>query len=191
MSGGRERDAPAAPWGRHVGQGVLPGVRPPLDQVATGPDSWQQRDRAYVLAQLAARGLRNTAARRAVVETILDTRGQFTARQLHAVLGPQEIGRATVYRALELLVELGVIDRLHVDERCSSYVVCADRHHNHLICERCGAVREVGDARIEQVIREVSADAGLRPREHRLEIVGVCDDCATVQEGDRLGVPRV
>src|SRR4051794_24918774 len=119
-------------------------VRSAADQTKPLFESWQHRDRAHVLGQLAARGFRNTAARRTVVERILDTEGQFTARQLHETLLSREIGRATVYRALELLVELGVLDRLHIDERCSSYVVCADRHHHHLICERCGIVREVG-----------------------------------------------
>jgi Fur family ferric uptake transcriptional regulator len=129
------------------------------------------------MQQLAARGFRNTVARRTVIETILNTEGQLTARALHETLLSREIGRATIYRALELLVELGVLDRLHVDERCSSYVACADRHHHHVICERCGMVREVGDARIEQVIRAIAADSGLRAREHRLEIVGVCIAC--------------
>jgi Fe2+ or Zn2+ uptake regulation protein len=137
----------------------------------------RQRDGELVLRQLSARGFRETEARRAIVETILHKDGQFTARQLHEELEPWDVGRATVFRTLDLLVELGVLNRLHTDERCSSYVVCADQHHHHLVCERCGTVQEVSDPRIERAVRAMAVDVGFRAREHRLEIVGICDRC--------------
>ena len=80
-------------------------------------------------------------------------------------------------RELRTVVELGVLNRLHTDERCSSYVVCADQHHHHLVCERCGTVQEVSDPRIERAVRAMAVDVGFRAREHRLEIVGICDRC--------------
>src|SRR3982751_2896656 len=69
------------------------------------------RDGERVLRQLSARGFRETEARRAIVETILHKDGQFTARQLHEELEPWDVGRATVFRTLDLLVELGVLNR--------------------------------------------------------------------------------
>jgi Fe2+ or Zn2+ uptake regulation protein len=137
----------------------------------------RQRDGERVLRQLSARGFRETDARRAIVETILHKDGQFTARQLHEELEPWDVGRATVFRTLDLLVELGVLNRLHTDDRCSSYVVCADQHHHHLVCERCGTVQEVSDPRIERAVRAMAVDVGFQAREHRLEIVGICDQC--------------
>jgi Fur family ferric uptake transcriptional regulator len=130
-----------------------------------------------VLRQLSERGFRETGARRAIVETVLNKDGQFNARQLHQELQRWGVGRATVFRTLDLLVELGVLNRLHTDDRCSAYIVCADRHHHHLVCERCGAVQEISDARIERAVRSMAVDAGFRAREHHLEIVGVCGVC--------------
>ncbi|MCC6179790.1 MAG: transcriptional repressor [Chloroflexi bacterium] len=130
-----------------------------------------------MLRLLSARGFRETDARGAIVEAVLGKDGQFTARQLHEELEAHGIGRATVFRTLDLLVELGVLNRLHTDERCSAYVVCAAQHHHHLVCERCGAVQEISDARIERAVRAMAVDAGFRAREHHLEIVGVCGDC--------------
>ena len=72
-----------------------------------------------------------------------------------------------------------MLNRLHTDERCSAYTVCADQHHHHLVCERCGAVEEIGDARIERAVRSVAVEAGFRAREHHLEIVGACKACQT------------
>jgi Fur family ferric uptake transcriptional regulator len=86
-----------------------------------------------------------------------------------------------VFRTLDLLVELGVLNRLHTDERCSAYVVCAGQHHHHLVCERCGAVREITDARVERAVRAMAIDAGFRAREHHLEIVGICQACQGAQ----------
>ena len=135
------------------------------------------RERTRVLRQLSERGFRETAARRAIVETVLNTDGQFTARQLHEELARWGVGRATVFRTLDLLVELGVLNRLHTDDRCSSYIVCADQHHHHLVCERCGAVQEISDARVERAVRTMAVESGFRAREHHLEIVGACRDC--------------
>jgi Fur family ferric uptake transcriptional regulator len=130
-----------------------------------------------VLRQLSERGFRETDARRAIVETVLNRDGQFTARQLHQELQRWGVGRATVFRTLDLLVELGVLNRLHTDEHCSAYIVCADHHHHHLVCERCGAVQEISDARVERAVRAMAVESGFRAREHHLEIVGVCRTC--------------
>lgn len=130
-----------------------------------------------MLQQLSDRGFRDTRARRAIVETVLTRDGQFNARQLHEDLRRRGVGRATVFRTLDLLVEMGVLNRLHTDGRCSSYIVCADQHHHHLVCERCGAVQEISDGRVERALRAMAADSGFRAREHHVEIVGVCRGC--------------
>ena len=135
------------------------------------------RERTRVLKQLAERGFRDTRARRSIVETVLSRDGQFNARQLHEELRRRGVGRATVFRTLDLLVELGVLNRLHTDDRCSSYIVCADQHHHHLVCERCGAVQEISDGRVERALRAMAVESGFRAREHHVEIVGVCHDC--------------
>jgi Fur family transcriptional regulator, ferric uptake regulator len=134
-------------------------------------------ERSRVLLQLSERGFRETEARRMIVESVLSKDNQFTARQLYDELEPHGVGRATVFRALDLLVEVGVLNRLHTDERCSSYIVCADQHHHHLVCERCGLVQEISDPRTERALRAMAQEAGFRAREHHLEIVGVCQDC--------------
>jgi Fur family ferric uptake transcriptional regulator len=141
----------------------------------------KKRERGFeqtrVLRQLSEQGFRETDARRSIVESVLSKNGQFNARQLYDELKPWGVGRATVFRTLDLLVELGVLNRLHTDEHCSSYIVCADQHHHHLVCERCGSVQEISDARVERAVRAMAAESGFRAREHHLEIVGVCERC--------------
>lgn len=139
--------------------------------------SERSREQSRVLRQLSARGFRETSARRAIVETVLNKAGQFTARQLHEELRRWGVGRATVFRTLDLLVDLGVLNRLHTDEYRSTYIVCADQHHHHLVCERCGSVQEISDPRVERAVRAMAVESGFRAREHHLEIVGVCGRC--------------
>jgi Fur family ferric uptake transcriptional regulator len=134
-------------------------------------------ERTQVLRQLSELGFRETDARRSIVETVLSKDGQFTARELHDELQPWGVGRATIFRTLDLLVELGVLNRLHTDDRCSSYIICADQHHHHLVCERCGGVDEISDARVERAVRGMAVESGFRAREHHLEIVGICTRC--------------
>ena len=133
--------------------------------------------RSQVLRQMSELGFRETDARRSIVETVLSKDGQFTARDLQDDLQRWGVGRATIFRTLDLLVELGVLNRLHTDERCSSYVLCADQHHHHLVCERCGGVQEISDARVERAVRAMAVESGFRARGHHLEIVGVCARC--------------
>lgn len=130
-----------------------------------------------MLRQLSERGFRETDARRAIVDTVLSWDGQFTARQLHDVLQRWGIGRATVFRTLDVLEELGVLNRLHTEGGCHTYTVCAEQHHHHLLCERCGSVQDFNDARVERAVRAMGVESGFRVREHHLEILGLCRAC--------------
>ena len=94
-------------------------------------------------------GYRLTGPRRAVVDAIQSTDRAFTADELLQRLNDtgSGVGRATVFRTLDLLVQHGILDRLHQPDGCHSYLMCgaADRHHHHLICSDCGAVVEFED----------------------------------------------
>ena len=130
-----------------------------------------------MLRQTAERGFRETDARRAIVETVSTRTASSTPASFTRISSAGASAGRLSSRTLDLLVELGVLNRLHTDERCSAYIVCADQHHHHLVCERCGAVQEISDARIERAVRAMAVETGFRAREHHLEIVGVCATC--------------
>jgi Fe2+ or Zn2+ uptake regulation protein len=126
--------------------------------------------------QLNEHGIRDTAQRRAVVEEAVRRHGRFTANDIVAELAPRGIGRATVFRTLDLLAELGILSRLHSDSH-HAYTVCGAEHHHHLVCERCDTVEEIVSDSAERLVARIAADAGFQPREHLLEIVGLCRAC--------------
>jgi Fe2+ or Zn2+ uptake regulation protein len=135
------------------------------------------RSRAdWILQRLAAEGLRMTDQRDVVVRAIVDRAGAFTAEALADELRPRGIGRATVYRALELLEQRGILTRMHLGD-CHGYTVCEEGHHHHFVCERCGAVVPVDATDIEAEIRKLAERLKFRVDTHMLEFAGLCADC--------------
>ena len=124
-------------------------------------------------------GYRSTAARRAVAGLIAGRHGLFTAADLvddardHG-LG---IGRATIFRTLDVLAELRVVERLDLPSGAHAYVACEPVHHHHVVCSRCGRSSDADDAGLRAVVRDIERQTGYRIDEHRLELFGTCPDC--------------
>lgn len=137
-----------------------------------------------LLEALADAGVRSTEPRRAVAELIASRAGHFTARELVDDAADRHlgIGRATVFRALELFVDLGLVERLDLPSGEHAYVACEPVHHHHVVCSRCGRSTEVAECGMPEVIREVARQTGYRIERHRLELFGVCPRCRAGQE---------
>jgi Fur family ferric uptake transcriptional regulator len=132
-----------------------------------------------IVAALDRAGYRLTEPRRAVASLIAEHAGHFTAADLvaHARARRLGIGRATVFRALEVLAELRAIQRIDLPSGEHAYVACEPLHHHHVVCSRCGRVDDIADEGLRTVVREVSRRTGYRVDEHRLELFGLCPTC--------------
>src|SRR5437868_1837186 len=107
---------------------------------------------AAVMARLGDAGRRMTPARARVVAATLRRDAPFSADELVKEVGRDGVGRATVFRTLELLVSIGALSRVHGIERggrCVRYTPCAPSHHHHLVCRSCGRVDEVDLASLD------------------------------------------
>jgi Fe2+ or Zn2+ uptake regulation protein len=124
-------------------------------------------------------GYRLTEPRRAVADLIAEQTGHFTASDLEGVVRDRRLGisRATLFRALELLTELGVVERLDLPTGEHAYVPCARVHHHHVICSRCGRTAEVDDCGVAESVAEIARRSGYRIDSHRLELFGLCRHC--------------
>jgi Fur family ferric uptake transcriptional regulator len=132
-----------------------------------------------VVEALSDAGIRSTEPRRAVARLIAARSGHFTARELvrDASSLRTGIGRATIFRTLELFADLGLVERLDLPSGEHAYVACEPAHHHHVICSRCGHSTEVADIGMSEVAREVARRTGYRIERHRLELFGLCPDC--------------
>ncbi len=126
-------------------------------------------------------GHRLTEPRRAVASLIADRDGHFTAADLVADARARRlgIGRATIFRALDLFTELNVVERLDLPTGEHAYVPCEPTHHHHVVCSKCGRSTEVADCGMRAVADEVARRTGYSIETHRLELFGVCPQCRT------------
>jgi Fur family ferric uptake transcriptional regulator len=133
------------------------------------------------LQALERAGYRLTRPRRAVAALVAEREGHFTAAELvaDARRGPHEIGRATVFRALDVFADLGLVERVDLPGGDHAYVACDPVHHHHAICIGCGRSLDVGDMGLAEVRRDVGRRHGVRITYHRLELFGVCGSCDT------------
>jgi Fur family ferric uptake transcriptional regulator len=134
---------------------------------------------AEIVRALDLAGYRVTAPRRALADLIADHDGHFTALDLEAVASARglDISRATLFRALDLLTELRVLERLDLPSGEHAYVPCAPAHHHHLVCSRCGRTTEVEDCGVSEAVAEIARRSGYRIDTHRLELFGLCRHC--------------
>lgn len=90
------------------------------------------------------------------------------------------VGRASVYRALDQLEELGLVQRVEMGAGPVGYerVEPGGGHHHHLLCERCGAITPFTDRRLEGAIEAVGRRSGFRVSAHDVLLRGACERCA-------------
>jgi Fur family transcriptional regulator, ferric uptake regulator len=128
-------------------------------------------------------GVRLTAPRREVARLIASRVGHFTAADLEA--DPRahraHIGRATIFRSLDLLSTLGVIERIDLPNGEHAYVACEPEHHHHVVCSSCGRSSDFDDADLSAVVSSVAARTGYRIDTHRLELFGLCRSCQAAE----------
>jgi Fur family ferric uptake transcriptional regulator len=137
-------------------------------------------DPSSIVTALDRAGYRSTEPRRQLAGLIADQDGHFTAAELVAAARARRlgVGRATVFRTLEVLEDLGAVERLDLPSGEHAYVGCEPAHHHHVVCSRCGRTTEIDDAGLRSVVRDVARQTGYRVDEHRLELFGLCPACA-------------
>lgn len=134
------------------------------------------------VAALEERGYRLTGPRRAVADLIRAQTGHFTAADLVAAAERRRlgIGRATIFRSLDLLTELGAVERIDLPSGEHAYVGCEPAHHHHVVCSRCGRTSEIDDAGLRAFVDDVARRTGYAIDAHRLELFGLCPACTAV-----------
>ena len=132
-----------------------------------------------VLALLRANGGRVTSPRRAILEALIGHGEHPTAEQLTAVVQARQpdVHESTVYRFLDDLERLGVVDHVHLGHGPAVYHFADDTHH-HLVCQTCGRVIEVPDQTFTGLRRRLRSDFGFEIDQRHFAVVGRCTDCA-------------
>jgi len=153
------------------------------ERVATRP----MLKRHDLLNEVEAQGVRLTAQRRALIETIQEATSHLDAASLLSLARKRDpnIDRATVYRTLELLKRLGMIDELdlmHLNGEKHYYEVKTQKDHLHLACFRCGEIEEFSSPTFDRMKQEISEKNNFEVQVMRLEVGGLCRRCTARQK---------
>jgi Fur family transcriptional regulator, ferric uptake regulator len=146
---------------------------------ATGPGEAAGRLRE-LLENVRASGTRVTPTRRSLLAALAEAEHHhLTAQDLTASvhLAHPEVHLSTIYRSLDSLEEIGVVDHVHLGHGRAVYHL-ADEPHQHLVCEECGAVVEVPDRVFAPFAAEIQEAYGFRIRPNHFAVLGRCDVCS-------------
>jgi Fur family transcriptional regulator, ferric uptake regulator len=136
----------------------------------------------HALRTLQTAGHRRGGARTAVVEALARHDCAVTALDLDDELRRRDppVGRASVYRALEQLEQLGLVQRIEVGRGTAGYerVDPAGHHHHHAICRECGRMVPFEDSSLERAIDRLSESISFDVAEHDVVLRGTCERCA-------------
>jgi Fur family zinc uptake transcriptional regulator len=158
-----------------------------MAHIFPAPDHNHERCAADVIAhavtQCSARGQRLTPMRRKVLEILAGSHkplGAYEVMDAVAAGGPRP-APITVYRALDFLIENGLVHRI---ESRNAFLACGLNHDSgavvaFLICERCGEAGEAPGAEIAAVVTAAAGSAGFSPHMSVVEITGICANCAS------------
>ncbi len=132
-----------------------------------------------ILQTLRAEGKRITPQRNLLLDVIRHSDGHLDADQIHHLAQQKDprISLSTVYRNLNLLKEMGLISRLHLDEEHHHYELKDAPEHYHLVCSRCGRVVEFDSSLVERLATEVSSEKGFAIERVRIDLTGLCHQC--------------
>lgn len=124
-------------------------------------------------------GYRLTAARRSILEALVDSGGHISADGLADAVRQiaPGVGRMTVYRTLDLLSELGLIRPVYQGTGAAHYILMENGHHHHLICSNCDRVIEFEDCLVEELARALGGRFDFNVQGHLIELYGVCQSC--------------
>jgi Fur family ferric uptake transcriptional regulator len=143
----------------------------------------EERLREY----LRSKKLRMTPERRWVLQGVLSREGHFDADELLTFLHRRHmpVSRATLYRTLDHLTVAGLVKRHRFGQGHALFEhIYGRQHHDHMVCDRCGAVFEFVNEEIERLQDEVCAAHDFEPTNHVMQIFGICSGCRA-KEGKR------
>jgi Fe2+ or Zn2+ uptake regulation protein len=133
---------------------------------------------AEIVARLVEGGGRRTASRQAIAEVIAEAGSHFTAEEMARRVQHRfpSVNISTVYRTLDALADLGVVDHVHFGHGRAVYHLRDEAHH-HLYCERCERVEELPADKLGSFVKLLEGEYGFELDRRHFAIVGTCRAC--------------
>src|SRR5262245_25850213 len=124
-------------------------------------------------------GYKMTGPRLTILDILEKSGGHITSAELLSRVEQQDptIGRASVFRTLDLMIKLGIVWTTVQGGSTVHYMLMPGGHHHHIVCTNCEKLIEFEDCRLGTLIANLEREFGVRVEGHLLELYGVCRDC--------------
>lgn len=146
----------------------------------TAKDAWSDHTRTA----LAQAGHRDSAPRKEVIDAVAELRCSVTAREIadHLRERGSTVGLASIYRTLELLDRMRLVQRFDVGEGVACYEPAhpGGEHHHHVVCDSCGKVEAFEDDRLERAINQLAVKTDFAVDAHDVTLHGKCPACSAL-----------
>jgi len=148
------------------------------DQINAKTNDW--------LTKFKKSGYRLTGPRYFVVEILAHSDKALTAQDIFYLAQPAypSLGLVSVYRTLEKLELLGLIQRVHRRDNCHAFIAAPDGHEHLLVCRECGRVSFFQGDDLKTLVDGVERESGYRVQEHWLQLIGICAHCQNEKIGE-------
>jgi len=130
--------------------------------------------------ELRSAGLKVTVPRIKILQLLEDSKVRhMSAEDVYKSLldSGDDVGLATVYRVLTQFETAGLVKRHHFEGGRSVFELSSSKHHDHMVCVKCGAVKEFYDELIEKRQQEIAEKAGFQVTDHSHYVYGLCQNC--------------
>jgi Fe2+ or Zn2+ uptake regulation protein len=131
------------------------------------------------MAALREHGYRLTDARKAVVDVVANSQCVLRPAEVFDIARQSypRLGLVTVYRTIEKLEELGLIQRVHREQDCQAFVATSNGHQHLLLCTRCGKYVYFEGTDLGNLFASVEQVTGFVAQDHWMQIFGICPQC--------------
>lgn len=131
------------------------------------------------LQKLQESGYRLTESRRCVVEIVAYSDRALSPLEIYDLARARHtgLGLVTVYRTLEKLEELHLIQRVHQPQGCQAFIAAFTGHQHLILCSQCGRVQFFDGDNLEGLFKAIGQETGYQVRDHWLQLFGLCAGC--------------
>jgi Fe2+ or Zn2+ uptake regulation protein len=131
------------------------------------------------LGHMRAHGYRATGPRQAIIDIVTTARRALSPAEIHAQARKRypSLGLVTVYRTLEKLEQLGLVQRVHHPHGCQSFLPASHGHEHLLLCQKCGQAETFSGDNLDPLMHQIAARTGYKIQEHWLQLFGLCAKC--------------
>lgn len=130
--------------------------------------------------RLRGQARRITGPRQAILKILRRHPHPMTNREIFAAMPRGRCDLATIYRAMHLLEEMGMVQRFDFGDGTARFELVGegdDGHHHHLVCTRCAGVVEIDECFPREIESRIAAKNGFKAVTHKLEFFGICPEC--------------